>query len=52
MRSTGILKAEILALVIASFLGLGELLVGNGLMQWALATIMVFASCLRLVFIA
>ncbi|MET3560302.1 lysozyme [Bartonella japonica] len=46
-----ILKAEVLAPIIASFSGLGELLAGNGPMQWALATIIVFASCVGLVFI-
>ncbi|ATP12400.1 hypothetical protein BHOIPH791_04160 [Bartonella henselae] len=49
---TGILKAEILAPIIASFSGLGEFLAGSGPVQWALATIMVCVSCLGLVFIA
>ncbi|MET3560867.1 lysozyme [Bartonella japonica] len=46
-----ILKAEVLAPIIASFSGFAELLEGSGPVQWALATIIVFASCVGLVFI-
>ncbi|AQX21091.1 lysozyme [Bartonella sp. CDC_skunk] len=49
---TKILKAEVLAPIIASVSGLAELLEGNGPVQYALATIIVFASCLGLVFVA
>ncbi|MDD9331059.1 MAG: glycoside hydrolase family protein [Bartonella sp.] len=48
---TKFLKAEVLAPIIASVSGLAELLEGSGPVQWALATIIVFASCLGLVFI-
>ncbi|WP_438721449.1 lysozyme [Bartonella rochalimae] len=51
LESTGLFKAEILAPIIASFSGFGELLAGSGPIQWALATIMVFASCVGLALI-
>ncbi|ATO56909.1 lysozyme [Bartonella sp. 1-1C] len=47
-----ILKAEILAPLIASFSGIAELLEGSGPVQWVLATIIVLASCVGLILIA
>ncbi|WP_455475499.1 lysozyme [Bartonella sp. B17] len=49
---TGSFKAEILAPIISSFSGLGGLLAGNGPVQWALATIMIVAACIGVMFVA
>ncbi|EJF88538.1 hypothetical protein ME1_00538 [Bartonella vinsonii subsp. arupensis OK-94-513] len=46
------LKAEPLAPIIGSFSELGGFLTGNGLLQWALATIMILAACAGIVFVS
>ncbi|WP_438721932.1 lysozyme [Bartonella rochalimae] len=51
-ESPKLLKAEILAPLIASFSGIAELLEGSGPVQWVLATIIVLASCVGLILIA
>ncbi|MCZ2203986.1 lysozyme [Bartonella sp. A05] len=50
-ESAGILKAELLAPIIASCSGLGGVLAGNGPVQWALAAIMVLAACTGIIFV-
>ncbi|ALE02846.1 lysozyme [Bartonella ancashensis] len=46
------LKAEILAPIIGSLSGLTGILTGQGPVQWALASIMVLAACIGIVFVA